>query len=766
MQALLNRLQTLVWRFVPWRWFIRNAARSHGFMDPAEIAARVRGFGQPSEYDLPLEIVRANVIFQARGLMNNRAIQHNLDWIWPFWIERQFNPLDPSFLPRAFSFSHVNLTHRNWTAVGLPDIDLYPLVDPRGLVTPLHDGWSLDLWLRHPDGRWLIPSRCAQARQRLLLDPAYKVETEVEAHGMVLRQQVWMHQERGAAPKLHTALEVQAPDGAVLYVALRPYNPEGVQFIDSVEGLAQNKGWRVNNAESILWNRGAERQWFSNYRQGDVFHRLDQEAAESSIRDHVGMATAAAAFPVDASQRSLAIEVSLEREMRSQSIYQPTVPSRSWREIREPLAALDGAPEAMQAAAPWYEAARSTLLHLSAGEIFPGPYTYRRFWYRDAVLMAHALLKIGEVRRVEKALSLFFEQQRSSGYFQSQQGEWDSNGQVLWLCGQYDALAARALPAGWKEAVWAGACWLDKKRVAKDAEGTAHERLLPAGFSAEHFGPNDYYYWDDFWAVSGLRAASHLFRKEGELERAEACDRWAEEFLAACEESLQRSPSRHAPEALPASPYRRLDAGAIGSLVADYPLHLYDAGEARLGKTADFLRKHCCVQGGFFQDMTHSGINIYLTLDLAQYYLRAGSGHWQALWQSVNTLASPTGNWPEAIHPQTFGGCVGDGQHGWAAAEYVLFVRSLFLREEGDVLVLGPGLAEDWRALGPLSFGPSPTSWGPVTLRWDPADGGALTLDGQWRREAPALRVALPGTEARALPALHEPSRTIALNHA
>ena len=106
-----------------------------------------------------------DVLFHARGLINTKAIQNNLDWVWPYWVERQFNPADVSFIPRAFSFSHINLTHRNWTAVGLPDVPYYPIVDPRGLVTPHFDGWSLDFWLIGP------------RRRRLAAHPNWKISS-------------------------------------------------------------------------------------------------------------------------------------------------------------------------------------------------------------------------------------------------------------------------------------------------------------------------------------------------------------------------------------------------------------------------------------------------------------------------------------------------------------------------------------------------------------------------------------------------------------
>jgi hypothetical protein len=85
----------------------------------------------------------------------------------------------------------------------------------------------------------------------------------------------------------------------------------------------------------------------------------------------------------------------------------------------------------------------------------------------------------------------------------------------------------------------------------------------------------------------------------------------------------------------------------------------------------------------------------------------------------VADLAPPTGQWPEAIHPHTYGGCMGDGQHGWAAAEWVMMIRNLFVREEGEALILGSGIMPEWTASGQtISFGPARTPFGPVEVRF------------------------------------------------
>ena len=122
----------MVWlKWFPWRFIVRRVAKAHGFLDPIALLTRLRRFAQPSEVHEPVELLRAGVVLHARGLLNSRVLQHNLDWVWPYWVERQFDPRDNAFVPRAFSLTHINLTHRNWTAIGLPDCLELPIVDPR-----------------------------------------------------------------------------------------------------------------------------------------------------------------------------------------------------------------------------------------------------------------------------------------------------------------------------------------------------------------------------------------------------------------------------------------------------------------------------------------------------------------------------------------------------------------------------------------------------------------------------------------------------------
>lgn len=92
---------------------------------------------------------------------------------------------------------------------------------------------------------------------------------------------------------------------------------------------------------------------------------------------------------------------------------------------------------------------------------------------------------------------------------------------------------------------------------------------------------------------------------------------------------------------------------------------------------------------------------------------------------------------------------MGDGQHVWAAAEWVLAVRNAFVREEGSGLVLGAGVAPCWIPEdGVASFGPAPTAFGAVEVSIERRpEGIEVSWRSDWREEPEAVTAALPGHE-------------------
>jgi hypothetical protein len=738
-------------KWLPWKRIARGMARAHGLLDPVSLLARVERFAQPSEVAAPLELIRAGLVFHARGLINTKVIQHNLDWVWPYWVQRQFDPTDESFLPRAFSLTHTNLTHRNWTAVGLPGCHAMPLVDPRGLLTPLFDGWSLDAWVLMDDGRVLLPSQAREALQRLDMPEAGPaVRTRVLAGGLVLSARAWAESIEGS-PAVCGHWRAEADGSGWLAVVVRPFNAEGVSFVHDIRLHDHDRAWEIAETGQVILDRPPKRHVTSHYGTGDVAQALLDRRDTPRARCRTGLATAAALYRMDGKPVEVTARVPLSCQRPPDSPHRPER-IESWQHALAGACRLSVPDDRIQYL---YDAAMRTMVLLSPADVYPGPFTYKRFWFRDAALMLHAMLMVNLPGRAERALRGFAPRQRVDGYFHSQEGEWDSNGQALWIYRRFCELTGRPAAEAWKKPIRRGAAWIGRKRIRGHAEAL-HDGLLPAGFSAEHLGNNDYYYWDDFWSVAGLRAAAAFCRDWQDTQRAGRFDCEAEDLMEAIERSWQRSRPRRAhdgwEEALPASPYRRMDAGAVGSLAVAYPLGLWGPDDGRPLETVRYLRRTCFVHGGFFQEMIHSGVNAYLTLHIAQVLLRAGRPCFD-LVQAVAELATDTGQWPEAIHPRTCGGCMGDGQHGWAAAEWAAMIRNLFVLETADGLALGPGLPEHWTRPGQtLKLGPTLTPYGAVTVTaMCEADAAEVRWDASWRR-TPRLELRVPGFEPAEAP--------------
>ncbi|MCF7916912.1 MAG: hypothetical protein K9L61_03955 [Candidatus Omnitrophica bacterium] len=730
-------------RWLPWKFIIRKIARTQGFLDPINLVAQLQNFSKPSEVAIPTELMRLSSVLHARGLINSQAIQHNLDWVWPYWVEKQFNPKSSSFIPRAFSLTHINLTHRNWTAIGLPDIESLPLVDPRGLVTPFYDGWSLDFWLISEEGDKLFPSKLQNVDQKLIQDKFVSVVTKAKEKSLSLKTEAKVKKDRDDIVCEISAKGFLEKKGW-LVVAVRPYNPEGVSFIKNIAINKDKTQIVVNQKKDIFLDSAFEQYKLSNYHQGDVSHDALSFSEQDKISCPVEMATGAFFYEIESNKaREVKLKIPLEKVKKTKN-KQENIINYSWQDQEEDNTELRIAQKKYQYL---YDSSKVTVMLHSGDSCFAGPFTYKRFWIRDTVYALQALLYLGLEKRAKKLVDLLLSTQKMNGYFSSQYGEWDSNGQVLWALQKFAQFTKKKNSASWQKAIKDAVAWIAKKRLPKK-ENDPYSGLLPAGFSAEHFGPNDFYYWDDFWAQAGIKAALFLSDSKKNKKQNQIFKEQLKDLEKSIENSLKLLKEKTKKDTIPASYSRRMDSSAIGSLVAGYPLLLWQAKDKRLLETAEYLIKNCFYQGSFFHDMSHSGLNPYLTLSVAQVLLRAGDSRFREIMDSIAKFASPTGLWPEAIHPETKGGCMGDGQHVWAAAEWISMIRNCFIREEDkeNKLILCSGIYPDWyQDSQQIYIKNALTTFGKISLKIIPGAEIKVEWSAEWHQQKPLIEVCLPG---------------------
>ena len=727
--------------------------------------------GETVEVELPGELMPVGARTVFRALRTRGAAQIAPDWVWPFWLERQLDPASPAFVPRGHLPFLTNVTHRNWTAVGNLDSPWEAIVDPCGLVTPWFDGWSLDWWIGGDD-RWYLPSREVGVRQRLV-DATPVVETAMHVPSGDVVERVYAIRRssaEGGGELVIVEVENLSKVPVALALAVRPYNPEGLSVIERLD-LHDGTTVTVDGRVALLLPKPPARLAASTFHDGDSAGVVKAGTAgdcwPGPVRDQAGLAQAAFVYPLahGATLRA-AIPLVPERRTRRRGVarrrvaHAPAYPhalppadavAKGWQaQSRRGLRLV--LPDARLAEA--VEANRRFLMLLHDGdEITPGPATYHRFWFRDAAYLLAALGVYGYHDEVAQVLASYPGRQHVDGFFFSQRQEWDANGAALCaLVHHWRLTRDRRMVDELAPSIAKGVHWIERKRHGRKAkrDDAALAGLFPAGVSAEHLGPFDYFYWDDFWGVAGLRAGAELLRAVDQPDAAAEAARFASAMWADLERSLALTAERLGTDAVPAGPRRRIDPGAIGSLVACAPLDLLPSGDTRIVATADLIRSRFMLEDGraFYQGISHTGLGTYLTLQLAAVELRAGDRRCLDRLAWMLDAATPTWTWPEAIHPRLAGGCMGDGHHGWAAAELLSFVRDLLVREVDGGVALASLVPTGWYGQG-WEVHDAPTAWGHVSyaVRWH-GDRAALLWEVEPHAGVGAVRLTAPGLDA------------------
>jgi hypothetical protein len=739
-------------------WALRKAmGRMRITPDIIRYLSTFQRLGENVEIQLPGELLPIGARTVFRAVRTRAAAQLGVDWIWPYWLERQLDPTSRAFVPRGHLPVLTNVTHRNWTAVGNVGSPWEAIVDPRGLVTPWFDGWSLDWWIG-ADDRWHIPSRETGVRQRLV-EASPVVETAMTVPGGDAIQRTY-----GVAVDdlLIVEIENASPAPFVAALAVRPYNPEGLAVIERIE--LHDNTVTVDGRPALLFPKPPARAAGSTFYDGDsaltVLNGSAGDRLPKPLRCDAGLAQAAFLFPVPhRTSVQVAIPLAPARRTRRRGLARrraeraPDMPApvpsaaaaaRGWHALSRrgmrlelPDARLAGAVEANR---------RFLLLFHDGADITPGPFTYHRFWFRDAAYMLSALDRYGYHRESAEVIDHFRTRQHADGFFFSQRQEWDANGAALYAMGEHWRLTGDASFID-VTSIEHAVRWIERTRNRKRRrKDPALRGLMPASVSAEHLGPLDYYYWDAFWSLRGMLDGAELLAAAGADEASARSAAWAVAFRRDVEASMATVASRLATNVIPAGPRRRIDPAIIGSLVGCWPLELWPADHTGMAATAAAVRERFCIDRAFFQGISHTGLGTYLTLQLAFVELEAGDPRCLDRLDWMLGAATPTLTWPEAIHPQLGGGCMGDGHHGWAAADFLTFVRRLLIRETPGGLSLCSLLPPAWRGQ-PLEVHDAPTHHGRLSfaVRWH-GDRPALLWQLDKRNDAD-VQIVAPGLD-------------------
>jgi hypothetical protein len=680
----------------------------------------LKAIGKPTNVLYPVELLEQAALLGLSGLNNTLAIHSNQHWIWPWWVERQLNPESDDFIPTGVNLLTTNLSFRNWTALSIPGNRLEAMLDPVGMLTLEPFSWSLMPYLIIED-KYFIPSKMNAGTVSQTLHK--KSWPEIKTYYHTQKDLQWFSKTKALDFDNNQVLHQKhvlkncsdEPITVTFGVSIRPYNSLTIGHIHKIS--CKRNLWKVNGNPAMLMLDAPDFIRTSNRLLGDPIYMDRHEITEaklknchkSKLKSRSGIATGIASYTVTIQPQERISYQYLLTDIHSNAL-------QAKKKFKQWLFELHSAQKTFkQCWKKWSQSGLTISLpdknienafysvknHLSVfddvEEFTPGSFFYHSGWFRDSAFLSLSFDQLGFFEQVRKKFPGYFKLQTWSGYFKSQEGEWDSTGQALFTVITHIrrsgdlALLERYYPALKK-----GARWINKTRLTRIPTESPHYGLLPAGLSAEHFGPNDHYYWDNFWSLAGLKQllwCAQTLNKDSDVI-------WLKNLFIEYSQQLQVSidavTDRTSGQSLPCSPYRWMDTAAIGNLAAISPMNLISPDEYWVESTLEYLWKNSVKNGLLFQHIIHSGYNIYLSIQLAKIFLIRQDDRWKTIFSAIISAASSTWTWPEAIHPKTSGGCMGDGDHGWAAAEFLTLIRDMFIFEQGDALYLGAGLLPEW----------------------------------------------------------------------
>jgi hypothetical protein len=490
---------------------------------------------------------------------------------------------------------------------------------------------------------------------------------------------------------------------------------------------------RVNDTAFVVPITEPSRVAAATLDQGSIVAYLIENPRVVDTRTHDAFGFATGALSFELSLLAGAHDERVVECSRATAARSSVEPAFDW-DGTLPAAQWSGEAWATDAIRAALTATAHILTTRSGPALRPGPRRYSRSWIRDGAIMSAALLRMGRAEEVREFIRWYAPFQRADGFVpclvDDNGPDWlvehDSHGQLIGLIADYYRFTtdAQFLKESWTFVAKAADCI----EALLEPDG-----LLPISVSHEGYLAQPVHsYWDDFWALRGLRDAVDLARVAGERQAAEHWQAVAGHLASGLFASIEKTRAEHHLDFIPGSlEWADLDPTATAHVIGflDVCEGLDHAAVERTFERylADWRGKRSgTVEWANYSPYEIRVISAFVRLgrrDVALELLRF----------FLSDRRPPAWNqWPEiAWHDARAPAHVGDLPHTWVAAEYVLALRSLFAYERAAdrTLVLAAGLAPEWIRGAGVQVTNMPTPYGRLTYSLRSLDANTLRFE-------------------------------------
>jgi len=386
------------------------------------------------------------------------------------------------------------------------------------------------------------------------------------------------------------------------------------------------------------------------------------------------------------------------------------------------------------------------------GEVHGGEGFYDEFYIRDGAYQVMELEEAGLWDAARKAVELYLKRQRPDGRFESQTGQFDANGQAVWVLWQFYRIAddrqwlARVYPQMCRAVDWT----MTARREAPSNSPFAG--VLPKALADGEFlwEGNNHIVGYDFWNLRGLLCTADAARVLGKTAEAEELMEEVELYRAAIDAAWKRTGLAYFP------PSWEKDGTHWGDTETLWPTEIFDRDDPRVGALIKHVRED--FGGGFIEgtiqwrgrpDAIHPYMGAYTTMaDLVR------GNHEQVVedfyWYLLHSTAAHA--FPEGILYKRRYAWSETIPHVTGACNYALMLRHMLVHEQGDELHLLKAVPDWWLDEGrEIRVQNAPTHFGVISMTVrGTANGVQIELDTPKRQSPKKIVLHLPKSRALA----------------
>jgi len=349
----------------------------------------------------------------------------------------------------------------------------------------------------------------------------------------------------------------------------------------------------------------------------------------------------------------------------------------------------------------------------------PGSRSYDKAWMRDGSIAAIALLEAGLTNPAREFIEWYAGFQYDTGevppvidtkadnplWEEEEKGliEYDSQGEFIWLITHYYLFTKdrpfleKMFPSLVKSLQFMAA--LRQQRLTDEYQSDPAKRIyygiLPKSTSHEGYDLK-HSYWDDFWGLKGWEDARAMAIVLGRTNLLNWIDTEYADFKICVYDSIARVIQQHGIDFMPGC----AELGDIDPTSTAAAVVYCDQQAALPQKELLYTFRRFAEE---LQPRLKPGADYRITpyeVRSIGLYLRLGQRKEALdLLRFMNRHCQPPG-WKHlaevAYSDKRTSGYIGDMPHTWVGAEYINAVRTLFVFEQGDQLILGAGIDPDW----------------------------------------------------------------------